>query len=47
MLMTERFHRRDVGHIDLEIRYEDPKYYTRPFTNKATQEDNRLAAGFQ
>ena len=34
MLITERFHRRDFGHIDLEIRYDDPKYYTRPFTNK-------------
>jgi hypothetical protein len=36
MLITERYHRRDFGHIDLEIRYEDPKYYTRPFTNKTT-----------
>lgn len=34
MLITERLHRRDFGHIDLEIRYDDPKYYTRPFTNK-------------
>ena len=36
MLITERYQRRDFGHIDLEIRYEDPKYYTRPFTNKTT-----------
>ncbi len=36
MLITERFHRRDFGHIDVEIRYDDPKYYTRPFTNKTT-----------
>lgn len=36
MLITERLRRRDFGHIDLEIRYEDPKYYTRPFTNKTT-----------
>lgn len=36
MLITERFRRRDFGHIDLEIRYEDAKYYTRPFTNKVT-----------
>jgi hypothetical protein len=36
MLITERFRRRDFGHIDVEIRYEDPKYYTRPFTNKTT-----------
>jgi hypothetical protein len=27
MLITERFHRRDFGHIELEIRYEDPTYY--------------------
>jgi len=36
MLITERLHRRDFGHIDLEIRYNDPKYYTRPFTNRTT-----------
>ena len=36
MLITERFRRRDFGHIDLEIRYDDPKYYTRPFTNTTT-----------
>ena len=36
MLITERFRRRDFGHIDLEIRYDDPKYYTRPFINKTT-----------
>ena len=36
MLITERFRRRDFGHIDLEIGYDDPKYYTRPFTNKTT-----------
>jgi len=35
MLITERYRRLDFGHMDLEIRYEDPKYYTRPFTNKA------------
>lgn len=35
MLITERYRRRDFGHIDLEIRYEDPKYYTRSFGNKA------------
>ena len=36
MRITERFHRRDLGHIDLEISYDDPKYYTRPFTSKTT-----------
>jgi hypothetical protein len=32
--ITERFHRRDFGHFDYEIRVEDPKWYTRPFTVK-------------
>lgn len=36
MLITERYRRRDFGHLDLEIQYDDPKYYTRPFTNKTT-----------
>ena len=36
MLITERFRRRDFGHIDLEVRYDDPKYYTGPFTNNTT-----------
>ena len=26
--------RRDFGHMDLEITFNDPKYYTRPFTIK-------------
>src|SRR5207247_2478750 len=35
MRITERYHRRDFGHMDLEITFNDPKYYTRPFTLKA------------
>ena len=35
MRVTERFHRRDFGHMDLEVTFNDPKYYTRPFTVKA------------
>jgi hypothetical protein len=35
MRMTERYRRRDFGHMDLEISFDDPKYYTRPFTVKA------------
>ena len=31
MHITERYHRRDFGHMDLEFTFEDPKYYTRPF----------------
>jgi len=30
--VTERFHRRDAGHIDLQVTLEDPKAYTRPWT---------------
>jgi hypothetical protein len=36
MRITERFHRRDVGHMDLEMTFDDPKYYTRPFGFKTT-----------
>jgi hypothetical protein len=32
MHITERYRRRDFGHMDLEIAFNDPKYYTRPFT---------------
>lgn len=34
MHVTERIHRRDYGHLDTEITFDDPKYYTRPFTEK-------------
>jgi hypothetical protein len=30
--LTERFHRRDFGHIDLQIDINDPKAYTKPWT---------------
>jgi len=35
MRITERYHRRDLGHMDLEITFADPKYYTRSFSIKA------------
>jgi hypothetical protein len=35
MHITERYRRRDFGHMDLEITFDDAKYYTRPFTVKA------------
>ena len=35
MRMTERYRRRDFGHMDLEITFDDAKYYTRPFTVRA------------
>jgi hypothetical protein len=30
--ITERFRRRDFGHMELEMTYEDPKTFTRPFS---------------
>jgi hypothetical protein len=35
--IQERFHRRDFGHMDLQVTIEDLKTYTRPFTIKATE----------
>jgi hypothetical protein len=34
---TERFRRRDFGHIDFEMTIDDPKTFTRPFTFKAVK----------
>ena len=34
MHIRERYHRRDFGHMDLEVTMEDPKYYTRPIVLK-------------
>jgi len=36
MHMTERYRRRDVGHLDVEFTFDDPKYYNKPFTVKTT-----------
>ena len=30
--VTERFHRRDFGHLDVEMTFDDPQTYTKPFT---------------
>lgn len=35
---TERFRRRDFGHLDYEITFDDPKMYTKPFTVKIPHE---------
>jgi len=32
--ITERFHRRDFGHLEVEMTFDDPKMYTKPFTIK-------------
>jgi hypothetical protein len=33
--ITERFHRRDFGHMDFQMTLEDPKAFTRPITFRA------------
>jgi hypothetical protein len=30
--ITERFRRRDFGHMDVEMTFDDPQMYTKPFT---------------
>jgi len=30
--LTERYHRRDAGHLDLQVTFDDPKAYIRPWT---------------
>ena len=35
--ITERYHRRDFGHLDLEITIDDPKTFTKPFSLKLTK----------
>lgn len=35
--ITERFRRRDFGHMDLDITIDDPKTFTRPFSLKMPQ----------
>lgn len=32
MYIRERYHRRDFGHMELEVTIDDSKYYTRPFS---------------
>ena len=32
--VVERFHRRDFGHLDVEMTFDDPEMYTKPFTIK-------------
>jgi hypothetical protein len=36
MKITERFHRRDVGHLDVEMTFDDRTFYNKPFTVKLT-----------
>jgi hypothetical protein len=36
--LTERYRRRDFGHMDIEITIDDPTFYTRPFSVKVTHE---------
>ena len=36
--MTERFRRRNFGHLDIEMTFDDPQMYTKPFTIKIPHE---------
>ena len=35
--LVERYRRRDLGHLDVEVTVDDPKVYTKPFTIKFTE----------
>jgi hypothetical protein len=37
MQITERYHRRDFGHMDVEMTFNDPVMYVRPFTLTITE----------
>ncbi len=36
--VVERYHRRDFGHLDVEMTFDDSQMYTKPFTIKYTQD---------
>ena len=38
MHVTERFRRRDFGHLDVEMTFDDPKFYTQKFTVRIPHE---------
>jgi hypothetical protein len=38
MRMTERYRRRDFGHLDVEVSFTDPAMYSKPFSVKVTYE---------
>jgi hypothetical protein len=35
--VTERYRRRDFGHMDVQVTFDDPKMYSKPFSIKFTQ----------
>jgi hypothetical protein len=36
--VVERYHRRDFGHMDVEMTFDDPQYYTKAFTIQYTED---------
>jgi hypothetical protein len=38
MHVTERFRRRDFGHLDVEMTFDDPQMYTQKFTVRISHE---------
>jgi hypothetical protein len=45
--ITERLHRRDFGHMDLEMTFDAPKMYSRPFTIKVPHDPSEDADIFE
>jgi hypothetical protein len=47
--MTEKFHRKNFGTMDIEVTIDDPKVYTKPFTvtlSEALEPDTELVDEF-
>ena len=38
LLLTERYHRRSYGFMDVEMTFDDKAYYSKPFTIKFTHQ---------
>jgi hypothetical protein len=38
MRVEERFHRRDYGHLDLQVTITDPKTFTQPISFRVVEE---------
>lgn len=36
--LVERYHRRDFGHMDVEMTFDDPQMYTKPFTIQLSED---------
>jgi len=39
--VVERYHRRDFGHLDVDMTFNDPVMYTKPFSSRRPPKDHR------